>query len=381
MCPMEYYTIMRNCKDKKVLRLKMVGHAKEYRNISLTAQVFNTTRKTVYKWLKRHELYGYAGLDDYLRRPKHSPKETSQEIKAKVIAAKKKYKSLGAEQVKILAELPLCPDTIRKIWRQAGFKPRKRQKKYVTKRNLRNIKKLWPLFKQIDIDVKYLNDIPTFFLPMKRYNLPPFQYTAREVTSGLVFWAFAYEFSISNSVSFLNYIIQFLLFLGVDLSKITVQTDNGVEFIGNVNAKEISAFTKTAMHYNMTHSTIPGGAHRFQSDVETFHNIEEIEFFDIENFYGLQDFLDKAFTYQLFFNLVRPNTYKENKTPWDIVKEKNPDLPKNVCMLPPIILDKMISKEYMDCVYHVSHNPYFIFHFYNKIDIIQSNDFILFNIK
>ncbi|GEM_PF-4832634 len=27
--------------------------------------------------------------------------------------------------------------------------------------------------------------------------------------------------------------------------------------------------------------------------------------------------------------------------------------------LPPIILDKMINKEYMESVYHVSHNPYF----------------------
>jgi len=43
--------------------------------------------------------------------------------------------------------------------------------------------------------------------------------------------------------------------------------------------------------------------------------------------------------------------------PWDIVKEKNPDGSKDICMLPPIILDKMISKEYMESVYHVSHNP------------------------
>lgn len=355
---MEYYTMTLNCKDKKVLRLKMVLHAKEFKNISLTAKEFNTTRKTVYKWLSRYEKTGYAGLDDYSKRPKYCPKETPKEIKDKVISAKIKYKSLGAEQVKILANLPLHPDTIRKIWRQAGFKSRKRQKKHITKRNLRNIKKLWHLFQQIDIDVKYLNDIPSFFIPMKRLNLPPFQYTARDVTSGLVFLSFAFEHSITNSVSFLNYIIQFLLSFNLDLSKITIQTDNGMEFIGYINAKHASAFTNTAMHYNMSHSTIPPAAHRFQSDVETFHNLEEVEFFDIEKFYSLQDFLDKTYTYQLFFNLVRPNTYKENKTPWDIVKEINPELPKDICMLPPIILDKMIYKEYMNTVYLVSHNPF-----------------------
>ncbi|MBP7792604.1 MAG: hypothetical protein KA120_06020 [Candidatus Goldbacteria bacterium] len=54
----------------------------------------------------------------------------------------------------------------------------------------------------------------------------------------------------------------------------------------------------------------------------------KMEFFNIENF------PDKTYTYQLFFNLVRPDTYKENKTPWDIVKEKNMIYQKKiVCFL------------------------------------------------
>ena len=36
--------------------------------------------------------------------------------------------------------------------------------------------------------------------------------------------------------------------------------------------------------------------------------------------------------------------------PWDIVREKNPELPKEICMLPLIILDKMIDQEYMEIV-------------------------------
>lgn len=192
---------------------------------------------------------------------------------------------------------------------------------------------------------------------MKRLNLPLYQYTARDVTSGLVFWAFAYEFSITNSILFLNYLIRFLSSHNINLSNVTIQTDNGSEFIGNIKAKDISAFTKTCMQHGICHSTIPPGAHRFQSDVETFHNLEKVEFFDLENFSSLDDFLDKAYTYQLFFNLIRPNTYKENKTPWDIVKEKNPDLPKDICMLPPIILDKMLNQEYIKSVYHVSQVP------------------------
>ncbi|MBP7793048.1 MAG: hypothetical protein KA120_08310, partial [Candidatus Goldbacteria bacterium] len=44
----------------------------------------------------------------------------------------------------------------------------------------------------------------------------------------------------------------------------------------------------------------------------------------------------------------------------DIVKEKNPDLPKKICMLPPIILDNMIHREYINSVYHLCPAPYFL---------------------
>ncbi|MCX7697993.1 MAG: leucine zipper domain-containing protein [Candidatus Goldbacteria bacterium] len=105
MYEMEYYTMMLNCKNKKLLRMKMIMHVKEYNNIAFTAKVFNTTRKTVYKWLKRYTEKGYEGLLDLSKRPKHCPKETPKELKEKIIAAKKKYKSLGAKQVNILANL------------------------------------------------------------------------------------------------------------------------------------------------------------------------------------------------------------------------------------------------------------------------------------
>ena len=360
MCPIKYYTIMLKSKASKFLRLQLVLYAKQH-SISKASKDFNVTRKTIYKWLYRYNKYGISGLDSLSRRPKHFPKETPKHIKDKVIKAKLKYKNLGAYQVKILENLPVCPDTIRKIWRNAGFSSRKRTKKYITKLNLRNVKKKWKLFQQIDVDVKHLNDIPNYFIPMKKFNLPIYQYTARDVTSGLVFWAFAYEYSISNSVSFIKYLIHHLISHNVDLSNITIQTDNGSEFCGAWNSKHPSEFTTIIQSFGMHHLTIPQRAHTFQADVETFHNIEEVEFFDIESFSSIDDFINKTFSYQLFFNLSRPNTYKENQTPWDIVQRKNPNIPKSICMLKPIILDKMIKPSYRESVYHVFLDPFFYF--------------------
>ncbi|MGH9326146.1 MAG: hypothetical protein ACRD2B_05590, partial [Terriglobia bacterium] len=51
------------------------------------------------------------------------------------------------------------------------------------------------------------------------------------------------------------------------------------------------------------------------------------------------DFLAKVHTYQLYFNLVRPNSHKENLSPWQIIEHLAPRSPLPLCLLPPIFLD------------------------------------------
>src|ERR1700735_4554397 len=87
------------------------------------------------------------------------------------------------------------------------------------------------------------------------------------------------------------------------------------------------------------HVRIPPAAHTFQSDVETVHRLEEDEFFDLEYFQNRGDFLAKVHTYQLYFNLARPNSHKEFQTPWQIIERLAPRSPLELCLLPPVILD------------------------------------------
>jgi len=79
--------------------------------------------------------------------------------------------------------------------------------------------------------------------------------------------------------------------------------------------------------------------------VETVHNLIEVDFYEIETFIDRTDFIEKANTYQLFFNLERPNTYKENKSPWQLAQEKRPDMPKEALMLPAVDLDALLSEK------------------------------------
>ena len=347
MCPITYYQIMRNCKDKRAHRHQMIQYALS-NGVKPAARVFGTSPPIVRFWLKRFKENGYAGLADLSRKPRHSPRETSQDIKDRIIRLRKnKYRNLGAKQVKSLERLPQSEKTIRKIWKTAGISRGRRRKKHITKQNLRNIKKEFYLFQQSCEDTKDLTDIPEYWTQMKRLNLPTVQYTRREVSCGILFLGFANELSLIHASLFAAYINHQLTKYKAspDPDKPAYcQTDNGSEFCGSWNAKEPSAYTKTIESLpGQIHTTIFPGAHRMQADVETIHGLMETEFYEIESFTNRSDFMNKANTYQLFFNLERPNTYKEDKTPWQLAYEKKPDLDKRLLMTATIDLDALLN--------------------------------------
>ena len=344
MCPYPWYQVMRLSKDKKQQRYQMVIHAKEH-GVKPTARLYAATPKTVRKWLYRYEEGGYQALEDLSRRPHHSPKAIQDDRAKEIVSLKGYYKHVGAEQVKTLEKLPESAKTIRKIWRNNGVSSRKRRKKHVTKQNLREVKKQFALFERSCEDTKDLNDIPEYWPQMMRKDLPKIQYTFREISCGIQFLGFADERSLTHAELFAEYINEHLKKYDLIVESGIRQTDNGSEYIGAWNAKEPSAYTRSIESIKLVHATIPPGAHRFQSDVETVHNLIETDFYEIENFTDRTDFMEKACTYQLFFNLERPNTYKENKSPWQLAQEKRPDIPKQALMLPPVDLDALLNKK------------------------------------
>ena len=343
MCPYQYYHVMRQSKDKKHWRYQMVQKSIQA-GVKPAAKEFNTSPSVVRMWRDRFKKESYDGLADRSRRPHHSPRETPQHIKEHIIKLKSTYKRLGAEQVRVLENLPQAPKTMRKIWRDAGVPSRKRPKKHVTKNNLRAVKKLFQLYQQSMEDTKDLMDIPEYYQQAKMLNLPQVQYTHREVSCGILFLGFANNVSLTHAELFAVYINHFLKKFNVLPKEPMRQTDNGSEYIGSWNAKEPSAYTRAIESLpGQWHNTIFPGAHRMQSDVETIHNLMETEFYEIEQFKDRQDFMRKATTYQLSFNLHRPNSYKEHKTPWQLAREKKPDLDKRFLMVPPVDLDKLLS--------------------------------------
>ena len=82
------------------------------------------------------------------------------------------------------------------------------------------------------VDTKDLKDIPHYWPQMEALKLPRYQFTAREVRSGLMFLGFSNEKSATSACLFARLLCEHLRNCGLDLKKTKFQTDNGSEFIG-----------------------------------------------------------------------------------------------------------------------------------------------------
>jgi transposase len=343
-----YWKLVREMRDAYNHRLRMVSYARQ-NGLKAAARFFQTTRRTVRKWVRRHQQDGLKGLVGRSRAPHRQPRKTPAEIEAGVVQLRRRLPTFGARRLIGEFDLPLSHRTLERIWRAHGLIQRRRRK-YQRKQDLAAVKATWRLFQQISADTKDLKDIPHFWPQAQRLGLPLIQYTAREVRSGLLFLAFARRRTAGASQLFAERIQRHLARCGIDRRHLVWQTDNGTEFIGgHDDAGQPTGFP--AALGPSQHVRIPPAAHTYNSDVETLHRLIEDEFYDLETFASRADFLAKATVYQLYFNLARPNSHKGGLSPWQIVQHLQPQLPLRLCLLSPVYLDRFLDSKggYLVC--------------------------------
>jgi len=337
-----YFDLVREMPNAYNHRLRLVDSARQ-RGIKPSARLFSTTVPTVRKWLRRYREQGPSGLVARSRAPHRQPRKTPPQIEQQVVALRQKLPTFGARRLIREFDLPLSHGALERIWRAQGL-IHKRRRKYQRKQDLAAVKATWRLFQQISADTKDLLDIPHYWPQAQRLRLPLVQYTAREVRSGLLFLAFAQRRSAAASAVFAARIQRHLDRYGIELRHLVWQTDNGSEFVGGHDAQGRRTGFPAALG-DSEHVRIPPAAHTYQSDVETVHRLVEDEFFDLEPFSSRGDFLAKAHTYQLYFNLVRPNSHKENQSPWQIMERLAARSPLELCLLPPVYLDYYLNDQ------------------------------------
>ncbi len=341
MNPYKYFIVINAMKtkaDKFDLRLKMVTYARK-EGIKAAARAFVTTVKTVRKWLRRYQQERLAGLNELPRIPLSCPHKTPAVMERRIINLRKRYPFMGAKRLKAEHQLSCSHSVIGRVLKEYGL-VRKSRKKHKRKKDLREVKRHWKLFGQLTVDTKDLKDIPHYWTQMKNLNLPKYQFTAREIRSGLQFLGFANEKSASIACLFAQILSEHLKKCAVDMRKLKIQTDNGSKFIGCFRSDcSRDGFEKVVEGFGSRHKRIQPRAWSYNSDVETVHSTIETEFYDLENFEGIKDFHHRVASYQAWYNLVRVNSHKDDKNPWQIIKELAPKMNLAIARLPPLMLD------------------------------------------
>lgn len=362
---MTYKIIANNkLKDKSILydlRRQMIEHYENIKSFRKTALEFKVNVKTVIKWVKRYKLYGLQGLVDLKRAPKKIHNKLSENIEKNIIFLRKQS-GFGARRLKYEFDLNPSVGAIYRILKQYNL-IKKIKRKYQKKQDLRMIKQKLKPFELMQMDIKYLDDIPHFFPFFIKYKLPKYQITIRDVKSGTLFFFFTYEKCVASTVLSLKILLHHLKSCGISLNDITIQVDNGAEFSG-IKIHHDRGFKKEIESLGPKVKYIPPHYPNANADVESSHRLIEDEFYSKQPFYSKQDFLDKANTYLLFFNFSRKNSYKNYKTPVDILKENNID--EKIAFIQPIIVDELyknyrqdISYGYNYLYHHVPELPVF----------------------
>ncbi len=121
------------------LRVQLIHDHEGGESISALSEIYGVARKTIYKWLERHDAAGVAGLADRSRAPQHCPHKLNADVIAEIIAARQRW-NWGPRKlrVKLAAAHPKitwpADSTIGEVLKRAGLthrrKPRVRTPPY-----------------------------------------------------------------------------------------------------------------------------------------------------------------------------------------------------------------------------------------------------------
>lgn len=340
MSPIGYITMIegKTKGSRFQLRVELVRYAQS-RGIREASRAFRCSRNTVRLWLRRYKGEGLSGLKERSRSPKRIPHKTSLYLEEEVIEARQKVPCYGAGRLKDMFALKPSIGAIGRILRERGL-TRKPKKRYEKKRDLREVKARYKALTHHQADTKHLYDIPHYWPQMKDSGLPRYQYTIRDTKSGTLILAYGHECSVKCAEMAAERYLNHLKGYGIEPADVIFQTDGGTEFSGTTRKRTDRGFTyKVEEVYGAKHDFIPPGCSNANADVESSHALIEHEFYDLESFGSLKDFLRKAAIYQNYFNFLRSNSYKGRKTPWQIVQEERPYISPEVLLLPPVMLD------------------------------------------
>jgi transposase InsO family protein len=290
-------------------RLAILRHAEEVSsNVSRTCRYYGITRQSFYKWRRRSETLGEAGLRERSSRPRRSPRATSTEIVGKIIYLRQQY-HFGplkiAMYLKRYHDIALSQSGVWRILKRLGLS------RLPTSQRYRRHQDRWKRYEkpqpghQVQIDVK-------FIAPLKGSRKKHYQFTAIDDCTRLRVLRIYDRLGQESAIQFVDYVLEKLPF-----HVLRIQTDNGSEFQ--------ALFHWHVLDRGIEHVYIKPATPRLNGKVERTHRIDAEEFYRMLDGVVVDD--SKLFTTKLqewedFYNFDRPHGGLGGQTPYERLREK-----------------------------------------------------------
>ena len=145
-------------------RSKFLQHAaREHTTVAHTCRYFGISRKTFYKWRRRHASHGDAGLSDRSRVAQRSPRATPMAVVSKILYLRQPY-HFGAGRIAAYLQrfhqVVVARSTVHRLLEKHGVGRLPANQKYRTQgRRWQRYEKPQPGHR-VQVDVKFLERIP-----------------------------------------------------------------------------------------------------------------------------------------------------------------------------------------------------------------------------
>jgi transposase InsO family protein len=292
------------------LRSKLLQMASSSpRGVTRACRHFGISRNAYYKWKKRFDEHGDAGLADRSRTPHRSPKATQPVVVSKILYLRQNY-HFGprriADYLKRFHGISVAGATVHRILCRNGMK------KLPANQKFQQHAKRWKRYEKpqpghrLQMDVKFLERIPG---TRKRL----YQFTAIDDCTRIRVLKIYDSCRQSTAIHFVDEVIRRLPF-----RILVVQTDNGAEFQ--------SKFHWHLEQFDIRHVYIRPRTPRLNGKVERSHRVDDQEFYQLLDKDGISDdirlYNRKLREWEDYYNYHRPHSSLDGQTPYERLMAK-----------------------------------------------------------
>jgi transposase InsO family protein len=279
------------------------------RRIARTCRHFGISRQAFYRWKRRFDAHGEAGLWDRSTRPHRSPTAIAPDVVSKILYLRQNY-HFGpgriADYLRRFHQLDLAVSSVHRILVRHDMNRLPANQKY------RSHARRWQRYEKpqpghrLQIDVKFLERIPG---TRKRL----YQFTAIDDCTRIRVLKVYDACNQGTAIRFFDEVRRRLPF-----RVHVVQTDNGAEFQ--------SHFRWRLEALDIRHVYIRPRAPHLNGKVERSHRIDDQEFYQLLDKDGISDdihlFNEKLREWEDYYNYHRPHGALDGQTPYERLMAK-----------------------------------------------------------